>query len=128
SILAGPQSPSVNELQDLGVSRVSYGSGFLKAAISGAKNLAREILEKGTFNLLKDGVQTTEITGLVGRRKQSTSLIRGDSSSRCTSRRPAPLRFKSAIESKQWLDVDLKATAILPVSAPTPVIPAAVVM
>jgi len=73
SILAGPQSPSVSELQDLGVARVSYGSGFLKAAISGAKNLAREILEKGTCNLLKDGVQTPEITGLVARRKQSIS-------------------------------------------------------
>ena len=34
SILAGPQSPSVKELQDLGVARVSYGSGFMKAAIT----------------------------------------------------------------------------------------------
>jgi 2-methylisocitrate lyase-like PEP mutase family enzyme len=33
SILAGPQAPSVSELQDLGVARVSYGSAFLKAAI-----------------------------------------------------------------------------------------------
>ena len=31
SILAGPQSPSVKELQDLGVARVSYGSGFHKS-------------------------------------------------------------------------------------------------
>lgn len=69
SILAGPQSPCVSELQDLGVARVSYGSGFLKAAIGGAKNLAREILEKGTCNLLKDGLQTPEIGGLVARRK-----------------------------------------------------------
>ena len=28
SILAGPQAPSVSELQDLGVARVSYGSGL----------------------------------------------------------------------------------------------------
>ena len=41
SILAGPQSPSVSELQDLGVARVSYGSGFMKAAITGTKKLAR---------------------------------------------------------------------------------------
>ena len=65
SILAGPQSPSVSELQDLGVARVSYGSGFTKAAITGAKRLAQEILEKGTCNLLKDGVQTPEINTLV---------------------------------------------------------------
>ena len=72
SILAGPQSPSVTQLQDLGVARVSYGSGFLKAAITGAKRLAQEILEKGTCDLLKDGVQTPEISALVARRKKST--------------------------------------------------------
>jgi len=69
SILAGPQSPSVKELQDLGVARVSYGSGFLKAAITGAKHLAQEILEKGTCNLLKGGMQTPEIAALVAKRK-----------------------------------------------------------
>jgi 2-methylisocitrate lyase-like PEP mutase family enzyme len=72
SILAGPQSPSVSQLQDLGVARVSYGSGFLKAAITGAKQLAQEILEKGTCDLLKTGMQTPEINALVARRKQLT--------------------------------------------------------
>ncbi len=71
SILAGPQSPSVSELQDLGVARVSYGSGFTKAAITGAKRLAQEILEKGTCNLLKDGVQTPEIVALVAKKNNS---------------------------------------------------------
>ncbi len=65
SILAGPQSPSVKELQDLGVARVSYGSGFLKAAITGTKRLAQEIIETGTCNLLKDGMQTPELAALV---------------------------------------------------------------
>ena len=69
SILAGPQSPSVSELQDLGVARVSYGSGFMKAAITGAKRLAQEIFDKGTCSLLKDGVQTPEIVALVARKK-----------------------------------------------------------
>jgi 2-methylisocitrate lyase-like PEP mutase family enzyme len=69
SILAGPQSPSVKELQDLGVARVSYGSGFMKAAITGAKRLAQEILEKGTCSLLKDGMQTPEIGALVARKR-----------------------------------------------------------
>ena len=65
SILAGPQSPSVQELQDLGVARVSYGSGFTKAAITATRRLAQEILDKGTCNLLKDGMQTPEINALV---------------------------------------------------------------
>ena len=72
SILAGPQSPSVKELQDLGVARVSYGSGFTKAAITATKRLAQEILEKGTCNMLKDGMQTPELTALVARRKAAT--------------------------------------------------------
>ncbi|HKY09561.1 MAG TPA: isocitrate lyase/phosphoenolpyruvate mutase family protein [Candidatus Binatia bacterium] len=65
SILAGPQSPSVKELQDLGLARVSYGSGFLKAAITGAKRLAEEILTNGSCNVLKDGMQTPELAALV---------------------------------------------------------------
>jgi 2-methylisocitrate lyase-like PEP mutase family enzyme len=73
SILAGPQSPSVSQLQDLGVARVSYGSGFLKAALTGTKQLAQGIFEKGTCDLLKQGVQTPEISALVARRKKQIS-------------------------------------------------------
>jgi len=69
SILAGPQSPSVSQLQDLGVARVSYGSGFLKAAIGATKRLAQEILEKGTVAAMKEGMQTPEINALVTKRK-----------------------------------------------------------
>jgi len=68
SILAGPQSPGVSELQDLGVARVSYGSGFMKAAITGTKKLAQEILEKGTCSILKDGMQTPDINALVAKK------------------------------------------------------------
>jgi 2-methylisocitrate lyase-like PEP mutase family enzyme len=71
SILAGPQSPSVRELQDLGVARVSYGSGFLKAAIGATKRLALEIQEKGTITALKEAMQTPEIAALVARKKES---------------------------------------------------------
>lgn len=71
SILAGPQSPSVSELQDLGVARVSYGSGFLKAAIGATKRLAQEILEKGTVAAMKEGMQTPEINALVSRKTKS---------------------------------------------------------
>jgi 2-methylisocitrate lyase-like PEP mutase family enzyme len=69
SILAGPQSPSVQELQDLGVARVSYGSGFTKAAITAVKRLAQEIFDKGTCSMLKDSMQTPELTALVTRRR-----------------------------------------------------------
>ena len=68
SILAGPQSPNVQQLQDLGVARVSYGSAFTKAAITATRRLAQEILEKGTCNLLKEGMQTPDINALVARK------------------------------------------------------------
>ena len=71
SILAGPQSPSVSELQDLGVARVSYGSGFLKAAIGETKRLVQEILQKGTVTAMKEGMQTPEISALVAKNKAS---------------------------------------------------------
>jgi len=69
SILAGPQAPSVSELQDLGVARVSYGSAFLKGAIGGTRKLAQEILEKGTITALKEAMQTPEIVALIAKRK-----------------------------------------------------------
>ena len=65
SILAGPQSPGVSELRDLGVARVSYGSAFLKAAIGATQKLAQEILERGTVSGLKNAMQTPEINRLV---------------------------------------------------------------
>ncbi len=69
SILAGAQSPSVRELQDLGVARVSYGSSFLKAAIGAVRRLALELQGNGTVTALKDALQTPEIAALVARKK-----------------------------------------------------------
>jgi 2-methylisocitrate lyase-like PEP mutase family enzyme len=70
SILAGPQSPSVSELQKLGVARVSYGSAFLKAAMGANKRLAQEILDTGTVTGLKEGMQTPELSALAGGKKK----------------------------------------------------------
>jgi 2-methylisocitrate lyase-like PEP mutase family enzyme len=70
SVLAGPKTPSVAELQDLGVARVSYGSAFLKAAIGATKRLAQEIQNQGTITALKDAMQTPEITALVSAKKK----------------------------------------------------------
>jgi 2-methylisocitrate lyase-like PEP mutase family enzyme len=69
SVLAGPQTPSVRELEDLGVARVSYGSAFLKAAIGGARRLALEIKERGTITGLADAMQTAEIAALVTKKR-----------------------------------------------------------
>jgi 2-methylisocitrate lyase-like PEP mutase family enzyme len=44
--------PSVSELQDLGVARLSLGSGLMKATLALIKKVADELSEKGTYNIL----------------------------------------------------------------------------
>jgi 2-methylisocitrate lyase-like PEP mutase family enzyme len=46
--------PSVRELQDLGVARLSLGSGLMKATLALIKKVADELSEKGTYNILLD--------------------------------------------------------------------------
>jgi 2-methylisocitrate lyase-like PEP mutase family enzyme len=57
NILANPTigagvTPSIKELQDLGVARVSLGSGLMKATLALIKKVADELSEKGTYNIL----------------------------------------------------------------------------
>jgi 2-methylisocitrate lyase-like PEP mutase family enzyme len=43
---------SINELQDLGVARVSFGSSLMKATLALIKKVADEVYQKGTCDLL----------------------------------------------------------------------------
>ena len=61
NILANPgigagMPPSVSELQDLGVARVSLGSSLMKATLALIKKVADELSEKGTYNTLLDAM------------------------------------------------------------------------
>ena len=46
--------PSVSELQDLGVARLSLGSALMKATLALIKKVADELSGKGTYNILLD--------------------------------------------------------------------------
>lgn len=46
--------PSVQELQDLGVARLSLGSSLMKATLALFKKVADELSEKGTYTILSD--------------------------------------------------------------------------
>ncbi len=46
--------PSVSELQDLGVARLSLGSTLMKATLALIKKVADELSVKGTYNILSD--------------------------------------------------------------------------
>ena len=59
NMLANPKvgvglPPSVRELQDLGVARLSMGSSLMKATLALIKKVADELAEKGTYNILFD--------------------------------------------------------------------------
>lgn len=61
NVLANPgigagMPPSLRELQDLGVARVSLGSGLMKATFALIKKVADELSEKGTYNALLDAM------------------------------------------------------------------------
>ncbi len=69
SVIAGPGSPSLPELQELGVARVSFGSMFLFAAAGGVKKLAQELLGPGTMTSLADGLSRDEMRALIESRR-----------------------------------------------------------
>ncbi len=48
--------PSVRELEELGVARLSLGSGLMKATLALIKKVADELLEKGTYTILSDSL------------------------------------------------------------------------
>ena len=52
NVLAGPSAPPLRELAALGVARVSFGGGLMRAALGYARAAARELLEQGTYALL----------------------------------------------------------------------------
>jgi len=49
NVLALPSAPTVPELADAGVSRVSVGGGFAFAALGAVVEAARELQELGTY-------------------------------------------------------------------------------
>ncbi len=55
---------SVRELQDLGVARLSLGSGLMKATLSLIKKVADELSEKGTYTVLLNALSPVTETAL----------------------------------------------------------------
>jgi len=55
NILATVGTPPVAELQQLGVARVSVGSGPMRATLGFLGRMARQLREEGTFSLMTDG-------------------------------------------------------------------------
>lgn len=54
NVLAGPQCPSVPELQRLGVARVTVGSAPMRRTLGVLRDIARELHRDGTFSYLQE--------------------------------------------------------------------------
>jgi 2-methylisocitrate lyase-like PEP mutase family enzyme len=65
NILAGTGSPSIPELQQVGVARVSLGSSPVRATLGLARKIAEEVLTGGTYNALEGAPSHAEINELL---------------------------------------------------------------
>jgi 2-methylisocitrate lyase-like PEP mutase family enzyme len=66
NILAGPGSPSIPELEKLGVARVSLGSGPIRATLGLLRRMTDELKATGTYTALEGAVPYPEINKLLG--------------------------------------------------------------
>jgi len=58
NILGGAGTPSVAELEKLGVARVSLGSGPMRASMGLTSRIAKHIRDKGTFEIMTEGAMS----------------------------------------------------------------------
>lgn len=66
NILAGPGSPSIPDLEKLGVARVSLGSGPMRAALGLLRRLANELKTSGSYSALEGAPTHTEMNRMLG--------------------------------------------------------------
>jgi 2-methylisocitrate lyase-like PEP mutase family enzyme len=65
NILAGPGSPSVPELQKLGVARISLGSSAMRATLGLLRRLAEELRTAGTYEALEGGIAFADVNRMM---------------------------------------------------------------
>ena len=67
NILAVVGAPSVTELENLGVARVSVGSGPMRATLGLIQRFARELKQQGTYSALENAPSYDEINQIMAR-------------------------------------------------------------
>jgi 2-methylisocitrate lyase-like PEP mutase family enzyme len=66
NILAVPGTPSIPELEKLGVARVSLGSGPMRATLGLLRRAAEELKTSGTYSAMEEAVPYAEVNKLLG--------------------------------------------------------------
>ena len=64
--LKGAPRLTVAELGELGVRRISIGSGFSRAALTAFLHAAREVIDDGTFGFADETLYISELTAMFG--------------------------------------------------------------
>jgi 2-methylisocitrate lyase-like PEP mutase family enzyme len=65
NILAGPGSPTIPELQKIGVARVSLGSAPMRATLGVARKIAHELQTTGTYASLEGAPSHAEVNRML---------------------------------------------------------------
>jgi 2-methylisocitrate lyase-like PEP mutase family enzyme len=65
NVLAGPGTPPVQELERIGVARLSVGSAIKRATLFTARAAASELLREGTYSFLEHALSFEEINELM---------------------------------------------------------------
>ena len=66
NILAGPGSPSVGELQRLGVARISLGSAPMRATLGLLRRMSEELKAAGTYHALDGAPAHSDVNRMLG--------------------------------------------------------------
>jgi 2-methylisocitrate lyase-like PEP mutase family enzyme len=65
NVLAGPGSPTIPELEKLGVARVSLGSGPMRATLGLLSRMAEELKASGTYKALEGAPSHAEVNRML---------------------------------------------------------------
>jgi 2-methylisocitrate lyase-like PEP mutase family enzyme len=61
NVLGVPGSPAVSKLEELGVKRVSVGSGPMRATLALVRRIALELRDSGTYSAFGDAIAHAEV-------------------------------------------------------------------
>jgi 2-methylisocitrate lyase-like PEP mutase family enzyme len=61
NILAGPASPPLARLKELGVRRVSVGSGVFRAQVTATTAILQSLRDSGNFDVLRNAIPTSDL-------------------------------------------------------------------
>jgi 2-methylisocitrate lyase-like PEP mutase family enzyme len=72
NVIAGEHTPSIGELEEIGVARVSLGPRPMRATLGLLRRIADEILTDGTFRLMStDTLTYAEVNAMFGEEEES---------------------------------------------------------